>query len=103
MASAGLTGPSASDTITPMTVPLIGEQEGTLCGERYAEAAAAPATVSGESDIEAATGRPGRPDVRRRPASQETCRRRGFHGAVGAGCPDASKPAPNAPSRREDI
>jgi hypothetical protein len=33
MATAGLTGLPASDTMTAMTVPFIGEQEGTLCGE----------------------------------------------------------------------
>ena len=40
------------------------------------EAVAAPATVSGEPIVQhTATGKPGRPDERQRPASQETCQR----------------------------
>ena len=40
------------------------------------EAVAAPATVSGEFIVhKMATGKPGRPDGKQRPASQETCQR----------------------------
>ena len=57
------------------TVPGNGAQKGTKCGPAWAKASAVPATVSGESASEKATGKPGRQDVGLRPASQETCRR----------------------------
>jgi hypothetical protein len=73
--------------------------KGNAVRARLHNAAAAPATVSGEPPTVRATGRLSRSREggrRRRPASQETCHRRSHARAQQAGCPDGARPsAPN--------